>query len=83
MPITEAKLFSKPILLSNFEYAYETLGEYDKAKFFDPNNPEQLACYMKDIMNQSIIYDKTRSLNIKPPFAKTWRELFDILLKGK
>jgi len=31
----------------DLRYAHETVGNYDRVTFFDPNNPEGLAKYMK------------------------------------
>lgn len=80
IPITETKLYNKPLLLADLEYAHETLGVYEKVKFFDPNSHEELAQAMKDMINQTIIFDKTDTKTIQPPFTQNWKELFDILL---
>lgn len=80
MPIIENKLFLKPILLADLEYAHETLDSYEKVKFFNPDSPKQLANAMKAIMNGTIVYEKTESNIIKEPFAQSWEELFNILL---
>ena len=42
LPITEFKKYNKKIVLPNLPYAYETLGEYDRAVFFEPNSSEDL-----------------------------------------
>lgn len=81
LPITEAKLFMKPVILADLEYAHETLGTYDKAKYFNPDDPEQLAAIMKDVINKTVVYDKTKARDIAYPFAQNWKELFNILLK--
>jgi glycosyltransferase involved in cell wall biosynthesis len=83
IPITEAKFFSKPILLADLEYAHETLGVYDKAKFFDPDDFGQLAAMMKDIINRTAIFKKTEASVTSIPISQSWRELFDILLSEK
>lgn len=80
MPITEFKIFKKPILLADMEYARETLGRYDKAAFFDPDDPAGLAGLMKDFMAGRLAFDGTQAANIGSPFASNWKELFDILL---
>ncbi len=63
LPIIEAKEFNKPIFLADLPYAYETLGIYDKAKFFDINNPMALAELIIEFVNGDLIYDKTTSSN--------------------
>lgn len=82
LPITEAKQLGKPILLADLEYAHETLGAYNKAKFFDPQNPQELANDMKTLMDRTIIFENHTAKPIPPPFTQNWKELFDILLRG-
>jgi len=80
LPITEAKLFSKPIILADLEYAHEAVSLYDKVKFFDPEDYMQLAGLMKAVMDKTIVFDKTQARTISPPFSRSWKELFAILL---
>ncbi len=80
MPITEFKKYSKPIMLSDLEYAHETLGDYEKAKFFDPYDPNELSRLMNEFMKNTLVFDKVEGKNIEPPFAANWRELFNLLL---
>jgi len=83
IPIDEAKLFSKPILLADLEYVRETVGEYEKVKFFNPDDPLELADAMKGMINRTIVFDKTQAPVVPDHFARNWRELFDILLSEK
>jgi glycosyltransferase involved in cell wall biosynthesis len=83
LPITEFKKYNKPILLADLPYAHETLGMYDKAKFFHPDNYEQLADAMKELINRTAVFEKTEANIIPAPFAQNWKELFDILLYRK
>lgn len=80
LPITEFKSYGKPILAADLEYARETVGNYAKVKFFDPNNEEQLSICMKAVIKNSIIFDDTDIKKVKAPFSSNWKELFDILL---
>ncbi len=80
MPITEFIQHDKPIFLSDLEYAHETAGNYNKVKFFDPENPADLAEKMYAFIQNKIVYDQTSDDKIKPPFAANWKELFEILL---
>jgi len=82
IPITEAKYFNKPLLLADLEYAHETLGKYDKAIFFDPDNPEQIADLMKAIINRTVVYENAEADVISEPFSQNWRGLFGILLSS-
>lgn len=83
MPISEFKLFKKPIFLADLEYAYETIGDYNQVKFFNPNNHLQLADLMSKLMEDRVELEIIRKKIIGPPFASTWKELFDILLSQK
>lgn len=83
LPISEFKVFNKPILLVDLPYAYETLGYYQKVNFFDANNPKILAELMKMHIYDTISYDNNKDIEILPPFATNWRELFQILLNDK
>jgi len=83
MPITEYKLSGKPMLLANLRYAHETAGTYEQVKFFDPEQPEELANCMEGIIKGTLRYDKTVGRVIEEPFARTWEEMFNILLEEK
>jgi glycosyltransferase involved in cell wall biosynthesis len=80
LPITEFKFLQRPILAANLEYAHETVGSYQHARFFDPNDPETLSQNMLSVINGSFIPDKHKHLKPNQPFAKSWKELFDFLL---
>ena len=80
MPLTEFKSFRKPILAADLPYARETVGEYGKVKFFDPQDPAALARLMKEVVTGSISYDITRAPTPATPHAQNWEDLFDILL---
>ncbi len=80
MPITEAKLFKKPIILADLEYARETLGSYDKVKFFNPYDFKQLAGIMSGMIKGTTVFEKNEAADLSRPFAKNWKELFDVLL---
>lgn len=83
LPITEFKKYNKPILLADLPYAHETLGMYDKARFFHPDNHEQLADTMKAVIDGTAIFENIGPSFIRAPFSQNWEELFDILLNGK
>jgi glycosyltransferase involved in cell wall biosynthesis len=83
LPISEFKAFNKPMLLSNLPYAHETIGDYDKVKFFDPHDPQQLADYMKAFLDRTLNYDGNRRVDVPEPFAADWGKLFTILLSAK
>lgn len=80
LPISEFKEFNKPIVLINKEYAYETLGNYDKVNFFDDDNKEMLANLMQDHISGKITLNKNVQVLSSEPKADNWEELFNILL---
>ncbi|MEP6844373.1 MAG: glycosyltransferase [Panacibacter sp.] len=80
LPITEMKLHNKPILVADFRYAHETVGNYDKACFFDASDPLALAALMEKAINGSLQY-YLPDYKIPPqPFVQSWKELFDLIL---
>ena len=80
LPITEFKKYDKPILLANLPYAHETVGDYDKVKFFSPDKVGELAGAMEALMRGNLTFDVTNAGNIEQPYAENWEQLFDILL---
>ncbi|MBU4509838.1 glycosyltransferase [bacterium] len=80
LPISEFKKHDKPILLANLPYAHETVGDYNKVKFFSPDNVRELADAMEALMRGDLTFDATNAGNIEPPYAENWEQLFDILL---
>ena len=56
LPITEAKEFSKPIILADLPYAYETLGNYSSALFINPDDYISLANIMINIIEGSDVF---------------------------
>lgn len=82
LPITEFKSFNKTIFLADLPYAKEALGYYEYAKFFDPDNAQELASHMKSLIEGTLInYDVTRALTPGKPYTQDWKELFEVLLQ--
>jgi len=80
LPITEFKKFNKPIILADLPYAHETIGLYDKAKFFEPDDSVTLANCMKRLIHKDLQFDST-SLNLPAhPFTTSWGQLMSLLL---
>jgi glycosyltransferase involved in cell wall biosynthesis len=81
LPISEFKQFGKPMLVSDLPYAKETVGVYDKVRFFNPTNAIDLADKMRDyIESRSVVYDETNITKYPDPFVNSWSELFNKLL---
>ncbi|MDE1192717.1 MAG: glycosyltransferase [Arachidicoccus sp.] len=79
LPLSEFSLQDKPIICADLSYARETLHDYDKVKFFDPNDAETLAAYMLQAMNEELLFDKT-SFQYSEPNIQNWKDLFDKIL---
>jgi len=78
LPISEAKQFGLPMIVADMPYARETIGNYDKAKLFDPKNPSHLADIMEDAINKRIVFDSFTYKEDK--VCHDWCQLFDVLL---
>jgi glycosyltransferase involved in cell wall biosynthesis len=82
LPISEYKQFHKPMIVANLPYAKETIGSYDKTKFFSPSDARELANYMKEfIVTGKMEYDKTRAIEYPKPYVQNWEELMIMLIK--
>jgi glycosyltransferase involved in cell wall biosynthesis len=81
LPISEAKAFSKPILVSDLPYSHETVGDYDKVSFFDPSDYKQLASLMEKFILNDIVFDGNIASPTFEPYANSWEDIFKIILK--
>jgi glycosyltransferase involved in cell wall biosynthesis len=81
LPITEFAAFNKPMLLSDLPYAHETASGCKNVAFFDPDNPQELALQMKKLIRGDDSFLTTAEEVVIPsPVARSWQDLFDILL---
>lgn len=83
MPLSEFKCLNKPIIVSDLAYAHETIGQYYPVKYFNPNDPQQLANILKKFIAGTLEYDQSKDINVGELFSSNWNELFDILLSKK
>lgn len=81
LPISEFAAYDKPMLLADLPYTHETAAGSQYVAFFDPNDPEQLAAYMKDIIKGDYSkLDPVPKVELSEPVAHNWAEVFQILL---
>jgi glycosyltransferase involved in cell wall biosynthesis len=81
LPITEFAAFNKPMLLADLPYTHETAGGCTKVAFFNPDDPYELADKMRRLIQGDDSFLLTaKKVVTSPPVAKSWRELFNILL---
>lgn len=83
LPLSEYRQYKKPILAADLPYSRETLAGYEKAAFFDPDSPDQLAELMKNVMEGNIIYHQNSNCAVPMPFASNWKELIDLVIGNK
>lgn len=81
LPITEFKQFDKPIITVDLPYALETVGDYNKACFFEPDNFLELSILMEKAIRQELEFNKTEISSYGSLHVKNWEELFIHLLK--
>lgn len=75
LPISEAKEFNLPMIVSDLSYAHETVGNYDKVCFFDPNNALELANDMQLAIENKPIFKQTTYTNTSPNVYHSWKEI--------
>jgi glycosyltransferase involved in cell wall biosynthesis len=81
LPISEAKLYNKPLLLVDLPYAHETVGNYNQVGFFSPTDAVALADLMEAIITNNWQPDSHTHSEPMHPFARNWDELWAMLIK--
>lgn len=82
LPITEYKLFNKPILAANLPYAHETVGNYNKVNFFNPDDAQMLSKYIMTFIENNSIFIKHLATKKSMPVIESWKQLCNFLLKS-
>lgn len=80
LPISEFKPLGKPMLVADCRYAAETVGDYARAAYFDPDDARRLSKLMRSVIENRFRPEPRSAAIPAPPFARGWRELFGILL---
>lgn len=78
LPISEIQQFDKPIVISNLDYAEESIGKYDKVVFFNPENAQELADILQKMLINEITFKKVNCTQ-KPDF-EDWKSLLTYIL---
>lgn len=78
LPITEFKETKKTIILADLPYAHETIGDYDKTVFFNPDDANELAEKMIKEMTNNSNYQKN-DYKIEQEI-KNWKELLERII---
>ncbi|MEQ9851161.1 MULTISPECIES: glycosyltransferase [Pectobacterium] len=81
LPLSEAKFYGLPILASDLQFSHETVGSYDKVKFFDPEKANDLAIDIVSFTLDRLIYDKNYFYDEnKWPTYNSWNDLADYVV---
>lgn len=82
LPITEAKALGMPMLIADMPYAHETIGTYDRVRFFPSTDAIALAALMEEFIVGDLRFDHRIEAEPSAPFAKDWNALLKILTAG-
>jgi glycosyltransferase involved in cell wall biosynthesis len=83
LPISEFSVYDKPMLLADLPYAHNTSAGSNKVAFFDPNNPNKLAVYMKKIIEEDYSFLKqVEKQSIEEPYTHSWEETIQYLINN-
>lgn len=82
LPISEAKTFGKPIMVSDLAYAHETVGNYDKVAFFDPSDPTGLADLIQGALEGRAVFQSVSHSPPAEPFVTNWADFIRLVTKN-
>lgn len=80
LPITETKELGKPIIAADLPYAHETIGNYDRIRFVDPDDPRALARLMLEAHRQGWTSCPVKAAPVTEPFAADWVGLVETIV---
>lgn len=82
LPLSEAKSLELPVLAADLSYAKETLGEYAKVSFFNPDDAAVLADQIQTMAEGKHRFDGSFfKLPIVVPLVSGWDELLSYVTK--
>ncbi|HCF8132953.1 TPA: glycosyltransferase, partial [Klebsiella quasipneumoniae] len=81
LPISEAKMFNLPIIVANFDYAHETIGDYPYAIFFE-NEKKELAHVLISFIDGKDNFSKTKKVYSKWNQCESYDELVSHMLNA-
>lgn len=82
LPISEAKRLQIPMLVADLPYAHETVGTYDRVRFFPATDSVVLAGLMEEFIAGRLRFDQVVEDDPDAPFAGDWSALLTILTAG-
>ena len=81
LPISEAKILNKPLLVADLPYAHETVGDYNQVAFIPYNDPIAWSNIFFKILNNSFIFSDHKAQIPDDPYTSTWKNLWPLLIK--
>ncbi|WP_121812106.1 glycosyltransferase [Mucilaginibacter kameinonensis] len=81
LPISEFKNLNKPMLLADLRYAHETAANCSFLKFFNPDDPVELANYMEILIDDKLTFDSNKINDPDKPFFNNWDKLIAFLIQ--
>jgi glycosyltransferase involved in cell wall biosynthesis len=82
LPISESKVYGLPLLVADLPYAHETVGTYDRVRFFNPLDAGELAAMMKSYIDGDLNFESVREFTPDHPFVDSWPGLIRLLVMG-
>jgi glycosyltransferase involved in cell wall biosynthesis len=83
LPISEFAEYKKPMIISDLPYAHETASGARKTFYFNPDNAEELANIMEDVINNNLSkFHPTTKVAVNQPFTQGWDELIELIVKN-
>ena len=83
LPISEAKIFSKSLLVADLPYAHETVGDYDKVSFLNPDLPGDWSLAIAQLYYGKYSFDSGVMHLPSRPFAQDWNALWTYILEDR
>lgn len=82
LPISEAKIWDKPLLVVSQPYARETVGNYAAVSFIRADDPQAWADAIGAMVQGNWLQDGHLASQPDEPFAHSWQSLWHVLIKG-
>jgi glycosyltransferase involved in cell wall biosynthesis len=81
LPISEAKIYGKPLLVADLPYAYEAVGSYEPVVFIAPRDVGAWTRAIVKVIDGRLCFDGNHARQPEPPFAADWTVLWRLLVK--
>lgn len=83
LPISEAKAYNLPLLVTNQPYSKETVGNYDLISFFPAENPKYLANLMSSIISRTWKPTGNSCSLPQKPFVSDWNKFWQFVTSDR